>query len=136
MNIEYRDGNLVITGEKEVINEELLNLKDISDGNNDFLTTYESNITDAGDENAVTSVPAEHINDLFRLLLQQENAYQSILSEMDNILDDMISAMNETTNQLEIISKENEELRKKLKESSKIIYLEKKGSENHPATLF
>lgn len=48
---------------------------------------------------------------------------------MDNILDDMISAMNETTNQLEIISKENEELRKKLKESSKIIYLEKKGSE-------
>lgn len=129
MNIEYRDGNLVITGEKEVINEELLNLKDISDGNNDFLTTYESNITDAGDENAVTSVSAEHINDLFRLLLQQENAYQSILSEMDNILDDMISAMNETTNQLEIISKENEELRKKLKESSKIIYLEKKGSE-------
>lgn len=129
MNIEYRDGNLVITGEKEVINEELLNLKDISDGNNDFLIAYESNITDAGDENAVTSVPAEYINDLFRLLLQQENAYQSILSEMDNILDDMISAMSETTNQLEIISKENEELRKKLKESSKIIYLEKKGSE-------
>lgn len=129
MNIEYRDGDLVVTGEKEMINGELLNLKDISDGNNDFLIAYESNITDAGDENAVTRISAEHINDLFRLLLQQENAYQSILSEMDNILDDMISTMSETTNQLEIISKENEELRKRLKESSKIIYLEKKGSE-------
>lgn len=127
MNIEYRDGKLVITGEKEMINEELLNLKDISDGDNDFLTAYERNMTDAGDENAVTNISAEHINDLFQLLLQQENAYQSILREMDNILDDMINTMSETTNQLEIISKENGELRKRLKENSKVIYLEKKN---------